>query len=175
MPRPERLLCLNIITNGGRDSPDLSKGLGFTNSYPAHMANLRLTRCARTCYYLPMGSTATRQTTPPHRSRQRPPQCSIPSQMRSIYAHSCIKSSQIRTKTSQAPDRKRNKMEQNETLFRPKAPGSPPCQRPLEAVPGAPKGHRLPKSAIPSAPYPDSGAPGPARPAPAAYTAVPKG
>ena len=137
----------------------LSKGLGLTNSYPAHMANLLLTRCARTCYYLPMGSTATWQITPPRRSRQRPAQCSIPSQMRSISSHSCIKSSQIRTKTSQAPDRKRNKMEQNGTLFRPRAPGSPPCQPPLEAAPGGLLGRRLPKSAFPSAPYADSGSP----------------
>ena len=153
----------------------LSKGLGLTNSYPAHMANLLLTRCARTCYYLPMGSTATWQINPPRRSRQRPPQCSIPSQMRSISSHSCVKSSQIRTKASQAPGRKRNKMEQNETLIRPKAPGSAPCQPLLEAVPGARKGHPLSKSAFPSVPYPNSGAPGPARLAPAAYTAVPKG
>ena len=152
----------------------LSKGLGLTNSYPAHMANLLLTRCARTCYYLPMASTATRQTASPRRRRQRPDRCSIPSQMRSISSHSCIKSSQIRTKTSQAPDRNRNKMEQNGTLFRPRAPGSPPCQPPLEAALGALEGRWLPKSAFPSAPYPASAAPGPARPTPTAYTAVPK-
>ena len=69
-----------------------------------------------------MGSTATWQITPPRRSRQRPDRCSIPSQMRSISSHSCIKSSQIRTKTSQAPDRKRNKMEQFGTVFRGQGP-----------------------------------------------------
>ena len=114
----------------------LSKGLGLTNSYPAHMANLLLTRCARTCYYLPMGSTATWQINPPRRSRQRPPQCSIPSQMRSISSHSCVKSSQIRTKTSQAPDRKRNKMER---FFAQEPPARRPASAPWKLPPVAAK------------------------------------
>ena len=96
--------------------------MGDPRPRTATMPKLRLIQTNTRAIIPPMGSTATRQTTPPRRSRQRPDRCSIPSQMRSISSHSCIKSSQIRTKTSQAPDRKRNKMEQNGTLFRPKSP-----------------------------------------------------
>ena len=103
------------------------------------LPHFRLTTHEHTCYYPPMGSTATRQTTPPRRSLQRPDRCSIPSQMRSISSHSCVKSSQIRTKQSQAPDTKRNKWNTLKHFFAQEPPDHSPASARWKLPPAPPK------------------------------------